>query len=125
MIPWLGATQRPQLAMTGVPGFFRSSPAVVWALAVWFSWDPLLPYFTAVLLLALGLSVAIANAPPKANVLDKIILCGLVFIAMPMAVFGTEHYLHPARVGRTNTYLDSGPYFPGRFRGNVFDCGWS
>src|SRR5580704_3866953 len=91
MILWRGATQRPQLAMTDVPGFFRSSPAVVWALPVSFSWDPLLPYFTAVLLLAVGLSVAITKAQPKANVLDKIILCGPLFIAMPMAVFGTEH----------------------------------
>ena len=66
---------------------------------VWFAWDPLLPYLTAVLLLAVGVSIAIKNAPPQASALDKVILCGPVFIAIPMAVFGTEHFLDPAGVG--------------------------
>jgi len=69
-------------------------------LPVWFSWDPLLPYFTAALLLALGVGVAIQKAPPRAGVLEKIILCGPVFIAMPMAVFGTQHFLFPIGVAR-------------------------
>jgi hypothetical protein len=87
-----------QPAVTIAPGFLRFSLAL--ALPVWFSRDPCLPYFTAVLLLAIGLSIAIKTAPPMAKGLDKIILCGPVFIAMPMAVFGTEHYLAPAGVGR-------------------------
>jgi hypothetical protein len=37
----------------------------------WFSWDPLLSYFTAILLLGLGLSIATKNAPPRGKVLDK------------------------------------------------------
>jgi len=49
--------------------------------------------------LALGVSIAIKKAPP-ANVLNKIILCGPVFIAMPTAVFGTEHVLDSTSVGR-------------------------
>lgn len=93
------ATQHSQLAITGGPDLLRFAPAL-WALPVWFSWDPLLPYFTAVLLLAVGLSIAIKKAPPQVNWLDKIIRCGPVFIAMPMAVFGTEHFLAPAAVGR-------------------------
>jgi hypothetical protein len=56
------------------------------------SWDPLLPYFTVVVLLVVGVSVAIQKAPPRATVLDKVIFCGPVFIAMPMAVFSTEHF---------------------------------
>jgi uncharacterized membrane protein len=87
-----GAIQLSQLAVTGVP-------ALEWALPVWFAWDPLLPYFTAVLLLAIGLSIAIKKAPPQANGLDKLILCGPVFIGMPMAVFGTDHYIDPVGVG--------------------------
>jgi uncharacterized membrane protein len=70
------------------------------ALPGWFSWDPLLPYFTAVFLFTLGVSIAIRNAPAQASVLDKIILCGPVFLAMPMAVFGTQHFLFPIGVGR-------------------------
>ncbi len=69
-------------------------------LPVWFSWDPLLPYFTAAFLLVLGVSIAIKNASPRASVLDKVVLCGPVFIAMPMAVFGTQHFLFPIGVGR-------------------------
>jgi uncharacterized membrane protein len=66
----------------------------------WLSWDPLSPYFTAAILLAVGVSVAIQKAPPRATVLGKVILCGPVFIAMPMAVFGTEHFLDATSVGR-------------------------
>jgi uncharacterized membrane protein len=45
-------------------------------------------------------SIAIKKGPPQANWLDKIILCGPVFIAMPMVVFGMDHYLFPAGIGR-------------------------
>jgi uncharacterized membrane protein YphA (DoxX/SURF4 family) len=83
----VGAIQFPRLAVTGVP-------ALVWALPAWF-WNPLLSYFTAALLLAIGLSIAIKKAAPQANWLDKIILCGPVFIGMPMAVFGEEHFIDP------------------------------
>jgi uncharacterized membrane protein len=82
-----GAIQLPQLAVTGVP-------ALVWALPAWF-WNPLLSYFTAALLLVIGVSIAIKKAPPQANWLDKIILCGPVFIGMFMAVFGEEHFIDP------------------------------
>jgi uncharacterized membrane protein len=70
-----------------------------WALPVWFSWDPLLPYLTVVVLLAIGLPKAIKTAPPQARLLDKIILCAPVFVGMPMVVFGEEHYLLPAEIG--------------------------
>jgi uncharacterized membrane protein len=73
--------------------------AVLSALPAWFSWNPLLPYATAVLLLTFGLSKAIKKAPPQANWLDKIILCGPVFIAMPMVLFGLDHYLFPVETG--------------------------
>ena len=61
---------------------------------------PAVAYFTAAFLLVLGVSIAIKNATPQASVLDKVILCGPVFIAMPMAVFGTQHFLFPIGVGR-------------------------
>ena len=70
------------------------------ALPRWFAWDPLLPYFTAVFLLALGVGIAMKKAPAQAQGLDKVILGGPVFIAMPMAVFATEHFLDPQGVGR-------------------------
>jgi uncharacterized membrane protein len=70
------------------------------ALPAWVAWDPLLSYFTAAFLLALGMGIAIKKAPAEASAVDKIILCGPVFIAMPMAVFGTEHFLFPIFIGR-------------------------
>ncbi|HLZ52180.1 MAG TPA: hypothetical protein VKP61_15645 [Candidatus Acidoferrum sp.] len=77
-----------------------SSFVATLALPVWFAWDPLLPYVTAPFLLVLGMGLAIKNAPPQANWIDKIVLCGPVFIAMPMVVFGMDHYLFPAVTGR-------------------------
>jgi uncharacterized membrane protein len=95
-----GAIQLPQLAVTRVPEFLQFSPAILSALPAWFSWNPLLPYVTAVLLLVVGVSIAIKKAPPLANWLDTIIPCGPVFIAMPMVVFGMDHYFFPAEIGR-------------------------
>jgi uncharacterized membrane protein len=95
----VGAIQIPQLAVTGAPKPLLFSPALVWAVPVWLSWDPCLSYVTAVLLLAVGLTIAIKKAPPQASGLDKLILCGPVFIGMPMVVFGTEHYLFHATIG--------------------------
>jgi len=95
-----GVIQLSQLAVTRVPEFLPVSLAVLSALRAWFSWNPLLPYVTAVLLLVVGVSIAIRKAPPQTNWLDKIILCGPVFIGMPMVVFGEDHYFFPAAIGR-------------------------
>jgi len=70
------------------------------ALPTWFSWNPLLSYFTAVVLLVIGVSIVIKKAPPQTNWQETIVLCGPVFIAMPMALFGLDHYFFPAGVGR-------------------------
>jgi len=95
-----GAIQVPQLAVTPVPDFLQLSPAVLLVLPAWFSWNPLLSYFAAVLLLVVGLSIAVKKAPPLANWLDKIVLCGPVFIAVPMVVFGLDHYFFPAAISQ-------------------------
>src|SRR5262249_6477111 len=75
-------------------------PAFLWALPVWFSLNPLLSYFTAVVLLVVGVSFAIKKAPPQTDWQEKIVLCGPVFIAAPMAVFGLDHYFFPAGVAQ-------------------------
>src|SRR3981081_9465 len=90
------AIQLPPLAMTRVAEFLSFSLAVLLALPAWFSWNPVLPYVTAVLLLVVGVSLAIKKAPPQANWLDKIFLCGPVFIGVPMVLFGMDHYFFPA-----------------------------
>ncbi|HWZ97071.1 MAG TPA: hypothetical protein VN025_04855 [Candidatus Dormibacteraeota bacterium] len=95
-----GAIHLPQLAVTRVPEFLQFSPAALLALPAWFSWNPLLSYFAAVVLLLIGVGIAIKKAPPQADWLDKIVLCGPVFIAMPMVVFGLDHYFFPAEIGQ-------------------------
>lgn len=72
-----------------------------WTLPFWFAWDPLLPYLTATILLVLGVRIAINNASQQTRRLDKIVLFGPVFIGLPMAVFGIEHFLDPQGVSQT------------------------
>lgn len=73
---------------------FAGFSAAVWAaLPGWFHWDIALYYFTTAVLLALGVTIALKNAPPATNVSEGFVLCGPVFFAMPMAVFGTQHFL--------------------------------
>jgi len=71
-----------------------------WALPAWFHWDVVLTHFVAVAMLVLGLSIVLMNAPPEAKLSEKFVLCGPVFFAMPMAVFGTEHFLDPVGIGK-------------------------
>src|SRR6266404_6756790 len=78
----------------------QALPRVLSTLPVWFSWNPLLSYFTAVLLLVIGVIIAIKKAQPQSNWRETIVLCGPVFIAAPMAVFGLDHYFFPAGVSR-------------------------
>lgn len=82
------------------PGFLRQSLKAEWALPAWFSWDLCMPYFVAVLILVLGMGFTVKKAPPHVKWMDKAILFGPVFTAMPMVVFGTEHYLDPAGVAQ-------------------------
>ena len=58
----------------------------------WFSWDPCLPYFTGALVLIIGLSMVIKNDALRSHGVDKIILLGPVFMAVPVAIFGTDHF---------------------------------
>lgn len=94
-----GAMQHPGLMAIRMPVFLWSSSAALAALPAWF-WNPMLSYVSAVLLLIAGVSIAIQKSSPKANWLEKITLCGPVFIGIPMVVFGLDHYLFPAGIGQ-------------------------
>src|ERR1700759_2474687 len=76
------------------------SSAVFLSLPAWFSLNPLLSYVTSVVLLAIGVSLEIKNAPAQTNWQERIAFCGPVFIAVPMALFGLDHFFFPAGVGR-------------------------
>jgi len=94
------AIQSPHLAATRTPEFLHLLPAIYFALPPWFSWNPLVSYVAAVLLLIIGVSIVIRKAPARANWVDRIVLCGPVFIAVPMVLFGLDHYLFPVEIGQ-------------------------
>ena len=51
------------------------------------------PYFTGFVLLAMGLFIIFKNDVPEAHGMDKLMPFGRLFYALPMAVFGTEHFV--------------------------------
>ncbi len=61
--------------------------------------DVVLTYSIAVAILVLGLIIVLKNAPPEASLSAKFVLCSPVLFAMPMAVFGTEHFLDSVAIG--------------------------
>lgn len=69
------------------------------ALPGWFHWDIALYYFATVVLLALGVGLVLRSAPSAANVSERVVLCGPVFFAMPMAVFGIQHFFEHIVIG--------------------------
>jgi len=78
-----------------VDGLFQSALAPLAVALLAFSLPGIVfwPYFTGLVLLAVGLPFLIKNEVPQAYGLDKIMPFGRLFYAMPMAVFGTEHFV--------------------------------
>ncbi len=80
--------QEPTLIPTNVPGtvlrLLLLTPAQI-------SWGVLLPYLTGTIILAIGLYTVRKEFASKRGV-DKIVALGPVFLAVPIAVFGTEHF---------------------------------
>jgi len=56
-----------------------------------FPWGVWLPYLTGALVLVIGL-ITVRNEFLQKRGLDKIVVLGPVFFAVPLAVFGTEHF---------------------------------
>jgi uncharacterized membrane protein len=50
------------------------------------------PYFAGAALLTIGLTIVIKNEVSQAHGLEKIMLFGRLFYAVPMAVFGAQHF---------------------------------
>lgn len=55
-------------------------------------WDLALSYLIGAVVLIIGLRTTVKNEVSRARGAEKIIRFGPVFIAVPMAVFGTEHF---------------------------------
>lgn len=70
---------------------FALYPAQIAAWIPGFPWGVWLPYLTGALVLVIGL-VAVRNEFFQKQGLDKIVALGPVFFAVPLAVFGAEHF---------------------------------
>jgi uncharacterized membrane protein len=75
--------------LTALPTF--SNPANIAEWIPGFSWGVWLPYLIGALVLAIGL-ITVRNEFLQKQGLDKIVVLGPVFFAVPLAVFGTEHF---------------------------------
>jgi uncharacterized membrane protein len=75
--------------LTALPAF--SNPANIAEWIPGFSWGVWLPYLIGALVLAIGL-ISVRNEFLQKQGLDKIVVLGPVFFAVPLAVFGTEHF---------------------------------
>jgi uncharacterized membrane protein len=76
-------------SLTALSAF--SSPANIAQSIPGFPWGVWLPYLIGALVLAIGL-IAVRNEFLQRQGLDKIVVLGPVFFAVPLAVFGTEHF---------------------------------
>ena len=81
--------------------FLQLTPAYLKVLlaAVWIPGAAFWMYFAAAVLLAIGLPIILKNEVPNARGLDKILPFGRLFYAIPMAVFGVEHFCFPEEIG--------------------------
>src|SRR5579859_2222121 len=75
--------------LTAVPGFVYPANIAEWIPG--FAWGVWLPYLIGALVLAIGL-IAARTELVQSRGLDKIVVLGPVFFAVPLAVFGTEHF---------------------------------
>ena len=73
---------------------FAFYPANIAAWIPGFSWGVWLPYLIGALVLVIGL-ITIRNEFLQKRGLDKIVVLGPVFFAVPLAVFGSEHFTFP------------------------------
>jgi uncharacterized membrane protein len=89
----VAGAQEPTLISANVPGILlrilllttAANPAPV------IPWGVLLPYFTGLVILVVGLYTVRKEFVTRRG-LEKIVALGPVFLAVPIAVFGTEHF---------------------------------
>src|SRR5215469_16472809 len=94
------ATQGLQLPATNLFHVASISCTTIWALPAWSSVEKFTCYSASILVFVVGLAVAMKHFPPQATALEKLLYCGPVLVAAPLAIFGAEHLLDPAGVGR-------------------------
>jgi uncharacterized membrane protein len=90
--PWCAPDETGLEPLMSVPLATALAPA-------WIAWDPLFPYFTGSVLLVLGLVLALRKDVPAGGV-DTLIALGPVFVAVPIAVFGSDHFIFAGSVAR-------------------------
>jgi uncharacterized membrane protein len=82
------------------PRRFIHADVAAWVRPAWIAWDPCLPYFIGALILVLGLARFFKQDAWQKHGLDKLIALGPLFLAVPIAVFGSEHFIAAGAVAR-------------------------
>jgi uncharacterized membrane protein len=70
-----------------------------WALPASIAWDVWFSYFVGAVILCIGLAI-VKKKVLRSRGLDKLIALGPVFLAVPIAVFGSEHFTATKSVER-------------------------
>ncbi len=72
---------------------------------------PFWPYFAGVFLLLIGLPAIIRRELPQAQGMDKAVVFGRLFFAVPMAVFGADHFVFSRTISALVPSWIPGPMF--------------
>jgi uncharacterized membrane protein len=99
----------------------RLIPSAVLALPAWISWEVCLLYLVGLAFLVTGLVIASKEAP-QTGLLDRLVLLGPVFFAVPIAVFGTEHFLEARAMAKAVPSWIPGQLFWAYFVGAALIC---
>lgn len=65
---------------------------MVWAVLPTIVWAVWLPYLTGLIVLVVGLSVILRKEISQSRGLDKVVCLGPIFFAVPIGIFGAEHF---------------------------------
>lgn len=65
-----------------------------------FAWETYLPYFTGAAALALGVRAAARKGLRQSRGLDKLLALTPLFMAVPLAVFGADHFIAAESIAR-------------------------
>lgn len=57
------------------------------------------PYFAGIVLTIVALAMIVGREVPQAKGLDKVVVFGRLFFAVPMAIFGAEHFVFRREMG--------------------------
>jgi uncharacterized membrane protein len=89
--PDMPTTPHSLLTLTAVSSFLYPANLAEWMSAAGFSWGLWLPYLSGAVVLAVGI-VTVRNEFVQKRGLDRLVVLGPICLAVPLAVFGMDHF---------------------------------